>query len=201
MNAESPWRGSLFPPQGSWTEEEYLQLTDGRNVRVEFTDGQLEFLPPATEAHQTICRSLFLALLRFVEQRELGKVHFAGLRIRIRPDKVREPDVIFLHKDNYHARHNRVWDGADLVMEVVSDYPKDRERDYETKLADYAEAGVREYWIADPNERVIFVHRLQEESFALHGRFQPGQTATSALLEEFSINVAELFATIDDIPE
>jgi hypothetical protein len=44
------------------------------------------------------------------------------------------PDVIFLHKDHYYARHNRVWDGADLVMEVVSDDPKGHRRDYKDKL-------------------------------------------------------------------
>jgi len=29
----------LLPPQGNWTEEEYLVLTDHRNRLVEFTDG------------------------------------------------------------------------------------------------------------------------------------------------------------------
>src|SRR5881275_2730812 len=47
--------------------------------------------------------------------------------------------------NHFHARHNRVWDGADLVMEVVSDDPKDRARDYQQKLADYAEAKISEY--------------------------------------------------------
>jgi hypothetical protein len=65
---------------------------------------------------------------------------FMGLRVRVRRGKIREPDIAFLHKDNFHARHNRVWDGANLVMEVMKDDPKDRERYYEQKLGDYAEA-------------------------------------------------------------
>jgi hypothetical protein len=36
------------------------------------------------------------------------------------------PDIIFLHQDHFDARRNRAWDGADLVMEVVSGAPKDR---------------------------------------------------------------------------
>src|SRR6185503_3381866 len=92
---------------------------------------------------------LLLAMLDFVGKRKLGKVYSNGIRLRIRPRKIRLPDIIFLHKDHYHARHNRAWDGADLVMEVVSEDRKDRKRDYEQKLLDYAEAKVAEYWIVD----------------------------------------------------
>src|SRR4051812_8862330 len=125
---------TLFPEQGAWSEEAYLHLTDGTNRRIEFTDGRLEFLPMPTEMHETLAEFLFFALREFVEKQALGKVHMTGIRLRIRPQKVRLPDVIFLHKEHYHARHNRAWDGADLVMEVVSEDPKDRQRDYEEKL-------------------------------------------------------------------
>ena len=192
---------TLFPEQGEWSEEEYLWLTDGTNRLIEFTDGQLEFLPVASEIHQMLNRFLFLALYQFVERLKLGEVHFSGLRLRVRPGKIRQPDVIFLQKDNYHVRHNRVWDGADLVMEIVSDDEKDRQRDYETKIADYAAAGVLEYWIVDPEERTVIVHYLREVNYSVHGRFHAGQKATSVLLPDFSIDVAELFAALDSIPE
>ena len=69
-----------------------------------------------------------------MESQNFGKVYWTGIRLRIRPRKIRLPDIIFLHKDHFHARHNRAWDGADLVMEVVSEDPKDRQRDYEQEL-------------------------------------------------------------------
>ncbi len=114
-----PPHGS-WPAQGSWTEEDYLQLTDGWNRLIEFTDGYLEFLPMPTENHQDILAYLFEALLNFVRPRKLGKVHFTGLRVRIRSEKIREPDLVFVQTENYHLRNNRLWSGADLVMEVVS---------------------------------------------------------------------------------
>lgn len=202
QDSQYAWEvATLFPEQGSWSEEEYLRLTDGTNRLIELTDGRLEFLPMPTEIHQELLTFLYHALFNFVKRRNLGKVHFSGLRLRVRPDKIRQPDVIFLQKDHYHARHNRVWDGADLVMEVVSDDPQDRQRDFETKLLDYAEAKVPEYWIVDPDERAVLVHRLQEQAYVLHGRFPAGQQATSALLPEFTVDVAELFAAADDVPE
>jgi Uma2 family endonuclease len=199
---EYAWElATLFPEQGGWSEGEYLNLTDDTNGRVEFTDGRLEFLPMPTEIHEAIVQFLFMALYKFVDVAELGKVYSNGIRLRIRPDKIRLPDVIFLHKDHFHARHNRVWDGANLVMEVVSEDPKDRDRDYKSKLFDYAEAKVAEYWIVDPQRKIVNVQRLEGTAYALHGEFGPGQQATSALLDGFAIDVTALFAVIAEIPE
>ena len=192
---------TLFPEQGEWSEEEYLRLTDGTNRRIEFTDGRLAFLAMPTEIHETLTELLFFALREFVESHKLGKVHMTGIRLRIRPRNVRLPDVIFLHKDNYHARHNRAWDGADLVMEVVSDDPKDRKRDYEEKLIDYAEAKVAEYWIVDYERKVVIVHRLDGNHYKVHGEFARGQQAASALLDGFTLDVEALFAAADEVPE
>jgi Uma2 family endonuclease len=199
---EYAWEvATLFPEQGEWSEEAFLELTDHSNRRIEFTDGRLEFLPLPTEVHEALVRFLFLALYFFVEQRKLGEVYSNGIRLRIRPRKVRLPDVIFLHKDHFHARHNRVWDGADLVMEVVSDDPKDHVRDYEVKVADDAEAKIAEYWIIDPERKVVIVHRLEGERYHVHGEFTDGQHAVSALLSDFSVDVTALFAAAADIPE
>ena len=76
-----------------------------------------------------------------------------------------------------------------------------RRRDYDEKLADYAVAKVAEYWIVDPEKRIVTVHKLQGEKYAVHGEFAEGAEATSVLLDGFEVNVAELFAVIDDIPD
>jgi Uma2 family endonuclease len=199
---EYAWEvATLYPEQGEWSEEEYLELTDQTNRRIEFSDGRLEFLPMPTEVHEALVLFLLFALHQFVEERKIGKVYSNGIRLRIRPRKVRLPDIIFLHRDHFHARHNRVWDGADLVMEVVSDDPKDRQRDYEQKLVDYAEAKVSEYWIVDLERQVVIAHRLDGDRYAVYGEFSRGERATSVLLEGFEVDVAALFAAAEGIPE
>jgi Uma2 family endonuclease len=200
--ADYAWEvATLFPEQGEWSEEEYLRLTDGTNRRIEYTDGRLEFLAMPTEMHESLVEFLYFALREFVEKQALGKVRWTGIRLRIRPRKLRLPDIIFLHKDHYHARHNRAWDSADLVMEVVSDDLKDRQRDYEQKLIDYAEAKVAEYWIVDYEKQVVIVHRLDGSQYKVHGEFSRGQQAASALLSGFAVDVAGLFAAADEVPE
>ena len=202
FEADYVWEvATLFPEQGEWSEEDYLGLTDGTNRRIEYTDGRLEFLAMPTEIHETLAEFLFFALREFVDRQKLGKVHMSGIRLRIRPRKVRLPDVIFLHKDHFHARHNWAWDGADLVMEVVSEDPKDRQRDYEQKLLDYAEAKVAEYWIVDYERRLVTVHRLDAGRYLVDGGYRPGEQAQSKLLPGLSIDVANLFAAGEDVPE
>ena len=201
-DADYVWElATLFPEQGHWTEAAYLDLTDGTNRLIEFADGRLEFLPMPTELHQALVGFLYHALWNFVTQRDLGLVPFPPLRVRVRPGKFREPDILFLRKANFHRRTNRVWNGADLVMEVVSADPKDRHRDYDEKVADYAAAGIAEYWIVDADRQLVVIYRLDGGNYTLHGEFQRGQQATSVLLESFAVDASALFSVADDVAE
>ena len=84
---------------------------------------------------------------------------FAPLRLRIRPGKYREPDLLLLLAASDPRGQNRFWEGADLALEVVSeDKP---ERDLVGKRADYAEGKVPEYWIVNPLTETITVSSCQ----------------------------------------
>lgn len=202
-DADYAWEvATLFPPQGFWSEDAYLDLTDETNRRIELVDGRLEFLPGPTELHQALVGFLYHALLAFVTKHDLGLVPYGSLRVRIPKDKrYREPDVLFVRKENYQLRGNRIWKGADLLMEIVSGDPKDRKRDYEEKLADYAAANIAEYWIIDPERQVVIVHRLAGDQYAAHGEFSRGQRATSLLLPGFGVDVKQLFDVADTVAE
>jgi Uma2 family endonuclease len=192
---------TLFPEQGAWSEAAYLELTDGSNKRIEFNDGRLEFQAMPTEIHQALVGYLYQALLTFVAARGLGVVPFPPLRVRVKPGKIREPDILFLSNENLRHRSNRLWTGADLVMEVVSADPKDRQRDYNEKLVDYAEGGISEYWIVDPVEQAVIVYQLDVTSYVERGRFSLGEIATSRRLDGFAVNVTALFDVTKDIPQ
>jgi Uma2 family endonuclease len=185
----------LFPDQGQWDDGDYLVLTRNVNSLVEFTDGRVEVLPMPTTSHQLAVQYLSNRLLAFVTPRELGLVLFAPLRVRLRKGKFREPDVVFMLAEHADRAGEEFWDRADLVMEVVSDEPEDRHRDLVTKRADYARAGIPEYWIVDPRERRITVLRLvgKGKRYVVHGEFGAGGRARSALLEGFEVEVDKVF--------
>src|SRR5262249_2332383 len=134
----------LFPMQGSWSEEEYLELET--NHLVEYSDGFLEFPPMPTTAHQLLVAYLYGLLLAFTSSRDLGITLFASLPVRLWRRKYREPDVVFMLKEHLSRVGQASWNGADLVMEVVSGSAKDRRRDLVTKRQEYARAGISEYW-------------------------------------------------------
>jgi Uma2 family endonuclease len=176
----------LLPLQGLWTEEQYLRLTDQTHRFIEFTEGYVEVLPMPTRKHQAISRFLFLALLAFV-QRLGGTVFYAPLRVRVAPGRFREPDLVLLLDVNDPRNQNAFWLGADLVVEIVS--PDHAERDTVMKRADYAAAGIPEYWIVNPEEETITVLKLEGHTYVTHGVFHRGDTATSSLLQGFAVSV------------
>ena len=143
--AEPTWAvAELFPTQGNWSEEEYLALPDNRLM--EFSNGFLELLPMPTTSHQVLVAYLYGLLFSFVSERDLGKVLFAPIRVRLWPGKFREPDLVFILKTHSRRIGEEFWDGADLAMEVLSSDPKDRRRDIVTKRREYARAYGRDYY-------------------------------------------------------
>jgi Uma2 family endonuclease len=189
---EPTWEiARLFPAQGTWSEEEYLALTHGTNHLIEFSHGNLEFLAMPTRTHQKIVFFLSQVLYAFLSARGLGTVLFAPLRVRLWAGKFREPDLVVMLAEHRDREHEAFFDGADLVIEVVSD--DDPARDLVTKRREYAQAGIPEYWIVEPQVEMIIVLRLDQGQYIEYGRFGRGTNATSALLDDLTIDVTRMF--------
>ena len=180
----------LTPLEGLWTEEQYLTLTDASRMLIEFTDGSFEVLPMPSRDHQAISLFLLLALVSFIRPRK-GAVFYSPLRVQVRPGKFREPDLLLLRDAADPRNQNRYWLGADLVVEIVSE--DNPERDTVEKVADYAEAGIPEYWIVNPLDQTITVLALAEGVYLAHGIFGRGEQAASLLLAGFSVAVDAVF--------
>ena len=179
-----------LPPQGAWRDGEYLWLTDRTARLIEFTDGWLEELPPPNFTHQAVLLFLY-DLFRTYHGSRGGVVMVAPLRMRVREGKFREPDVLLLRDLNDPRFEDRYWLGADLVAEVVS--PANPDRDLVEKRADYAEAGVPEYWIADPRDETLRVLRLDNRTYRQAGIYRRGEVAPSASLEGLRVEVVAVF--------
>jgi Uma2 family endonuclease len=193
--AEPAWEiARLFPAQGTWSEEDYLALTRDTNWLVEFSDGQIEVLPMPKQSHQLIVQFLNNLLFAFVTSANLGRMLFAPLRVRLRKDKFREPDIVFMLAEHSQRMGEDFWEGADLVMEVVSEDPEDRHRDLVTKRKEYAEAGIPEYWIVDPREQQISILRLKGSKYSVAAVHSGAQVAKSHILPGFSVQTSKVFA-------
>ncbi len=180
----------LFPEQGRWGEGDYLELSRRTNRLVELFDGCVEVLEMPTKTHQRIVLFLYNALLGFSRSKGAGEVLVAPYPVRLGPGRLREPDIVFMLAEHADRMGEEFAQGADLVMEVVSE---DRRRDLQIKAAEYAGAGIPEYWIVDPRDLSITVFTLAADRYATHGDFHPGQNAASALLPGFQVDVTAVF--------
>jgi Uma2 family endonuclease len=195
LTGEPAWEiARLFPNQGQWSVEEYLALPG--NHLVEFSHGNVEVLSMPTQSHQNIVAFLYEAILLFARAADLGKVLFAPLHIRLDPSKIREPDIAFMLKANAARRKEEYWEGADWVIEVVSN--DDRRRDLEIKRFEYARAGIPEYWIVDPLNSQVIVLSLQQDRYVEIGTFSAGERAESSVLKGLAIDVGQMVASSRD---
>ena len=177
----------ILPRQGEWNERDYLWISGGTNRLVELVNGRLEVLRPPTDQHQSILVNIFIPLSTLTKTIG-GKVIFAALRLRLWSGHFRNPDILLLVSADDPRSANEFWNGADLVVEVVS--PDKPERDTVEKVRDYAQAGIPEYWIVNPIIERISVLKLDGDTYTTHGEWGRSERATSALLPDFSANVS-----------
>jgi Uma2 family endonuclease len=145
------------------TEEAFEAWCD-EDVKAEYVDGEVVVTSPAQPRHELVFGFLFEVLGLYVEARDLGLVLGAQAMIRLRPGLRRVPDLVFFTKERGHlVTPERIVGIPDLVVEIVS--PDSVERDYEEKVEEYAEAGIREYWRVDPEARVATFYQLQAEGY------------------------------------
>jgi Uma2 family endonuclease len=185
--------------QGSWTNEQYLRLTDRTNRLIEFVDGRLEALPMPTDEQQGLLLWL-VDLLRAAIGAD-GVVRVAPLRVQVAPGRFREPDLLALRDADDPRRRNGFWRGADLVVEIVS--PDDPDRDYVDKRGDYALAEVAEYWIVDPAGPLVTLLSLSDtgEEYVVHARSGPGGSVTSRLVPGLTVDVSAMLAAVAAPPD
>ena len=184
-SAALAWLGA-----GSWTEAAYFALPD-TNYIVELSEGHLLVHEMPGLEHQRIVSRLLFSLSEWARTGGDGEVFPAPMPIRLWEGKIREPDITFYaagHEDRYHVQYA---DPPDLAVEVLS--PSTRRVDREEKAAEYAEAGVTEYWIVDPEGRAIEVLTgAGPEGYTSSRQFGPGDEATSAVLPGLVVPVAAL---------
>ena len=83
------------------TLADYLLMPE-LNYPYEIINGEMMPSPAPTPAHQIIGANIFSPLSQYVKTKELGVVLFAPVDIILQRDplRTRQPDVLFIHKDN-----------------------------------------------------------------------------------------------------
>ena len=151
------------------TYEDYLQFPeDGR--RHEIIDGDHYVTAAPFVYHQRVSRNLMVNLHRHFDQTGLGEVLHAPVAVALSQSDVVEPDlVVVLAEHASRVRRERVEGAPDLVVEILS--PSTAYRDRGLKFDLYQKAGVNEYWIVDPERKVVQQYVLTDGVFRSAGEY------------------------------
>jgi Uma2 family endonuclease len=186
---------ALRKPAGTWTYDDLLTLPDdGR--RYEIIEGELYEMPAPTLVHALTITKIISLLIPLLD-RLGGQWLTAPLDVFLPGANPVQPDVIAILPGNAAKLVPRGIEGPpDLVVEVLS--PSNRGHDLLTKRSLYARAGVREYWIVDPEAKTLEILTLDRD--ALHSFTVASGDAVpiSPLLGSLAVSTASLFPDIDE---
>lgn len=131
--------------------------------RAELIDGQIYYMAPPSRKHQDIVGELFGIIREYIQSSNgLCRPYIAPFAVFLNEDDKNyvEPDIsVICNPDKLTDKG--CLGGPDWIMEIVS--PTSRQMDYYTKLFKYRTAGVKEYWIVDPEKNRILVYNFESE--------------------------------------
>jgi Uma2 family endonuclease len=175
-----------------WTYAKYRTLPDDRN-RYEIIRGELIVSPAPKSKHQTVVWNLTMLLGKFLGDHGLGVGRSAPMDVVLADDSVVQPDLLVVRKERLEIiGEDGLTAAPDLVVEVLSE--SSRKRDHAAKRHLYAEYGVREYWLVDPDVERIEIHVLEGADLVLKSIVSEGAFESPVVLPGFRADIASLFA-------
>lgn len=173
-----------------WNEDE----------RIEIVNGEAFMMAAPSRIHQEVCFELGRQLGNYLEGKPC-KVYPAPFDVRLfeqdgdsseNVDTVVEPDISVICDRKKLDKHG--CKGApDLIIEVVS--PSTQRRDHLVKLNLYQQAGVREYWIVDPENKTVRVMiQVNGCVLQLHEIYNQNDIAKVNILDGCFIELSKVFS-------
>ena len=167
-----------------YTIDDIYALPDGE--RAELIDGKIYYMTPPSRIHQKISWKLHQTIANYIDDNNGEcEVYAAPFAVFLNKDDINyvEPDISIIC--DLSKLDDRGCHGApDWVIEIVS--PSSKPRDYMEKLFKYRMAGVREYWIVDPEKQRVMVYNFENDTVE---EYSFGEYVPVGIYKEFSIRV------------
>ena len=175
---------TALPSEKPYTIADIEALSEDQ--RAELIDGSLYMLSAPLRIHQRIAGQLFTAINNQIN--DTGKpceAYIAPFAVYLGADYV-EPDSSVIC-DPSKLNDKGCVGAPDWIIEIVS--PSNKAHDYILKLALYARAGVREYWIINPENETVRTYDLENDDT---NDYSFSDSIPVRLCEGFQICIADL---------
>ena len=181
-----------FERNERYTYADYASWDD--ESRYELIDGKAYMMSSPTATHQRIIGRFFLQLSALLAGKQC-EVFIAPFDVCLYAkgdgdDTVVQPDLIVVC-DKSKIEKSRCNGAPDLIIEVIS--PSTSRFDRITKLNKYLQAGVREYWIADPDDKAVAAHTLENGKYVISAH-EGSETVSVNVLDGCKIVLPDVFA-------
>src|SRR3989440_11881142 len=162
--------------------------------RYELIEGELFVSRAPGIPHQRVLHNLQLELGSYLKANPIGILVPGAGAIFSDYDAV-IPDLAFVRNERWDqvVTGEKFTGPLDLVVEVISPGAENRRRDLLVKRQLYGKYGVAEYWIVDPENRLVEVYRLQDDRLESAATLRNGDEITTPLLPDFRLSVTAIF--------
>jgi Uma2 family endonuclease len=177
----------------TWTYDEFAAASPESNLPTELWDGEIIMSAAPRPTHQRIAARAWRLLEDYVRTRKLGETFISPVDVVLGATKVVQPDVVFVANAQKSIVESTCIRGVpDLLVEVISEGTWRRDR--VDKKALYEQFGVAEYWIIDPDSRLIEVFALAKGTYQLHARGVGAEKVGSKLFAGLKLSFQTLQA-------
>ena len=187
--------GALPKDDQIYTYADYKGWELAEGERFEVIYGEAFAMSAPNTRHQEILGNIFAQFHNFLRGKPC-KVYPAPFDVRLfykedeSDDTVVQPDITVICDEK--KRGPEGCRGApDLVIEILS--PSNTAIEMQRKLKLYQEAGIREYWIADPKNNSLTVYRFQEGAILTY-IYKKDAIVPVGILPELNISLEQVFA-------
>ncbi len=176
--------------------EEFMEIYEKSELRMEYINGEIVLLASPGTYHQDISGNLYVQLRAHLEGKNC-KVFYAPFDVHFYKKDLKTPDVmqpdllIACDLETAVNERGRYMGTPVLCIEILS--KSTRTKDMVDKLNTYMLSGVREFWIADPDKRLVMAYSFKEFNIDEYITLKPGETLRSFTFEGLAVAVDDIF--------
>lgn len=149
--------------QGEYTIEDYYNLPEDK--RFELIDGVIYNMTAPSSPHQLIGGYIYNQLFNHIASKKgscLPMISPLDVQLDCDDKTMVQPDVVIIC-DRDKVIRRCIYGAPDFVLEVLS--PSTKKKDTVIKLHKYMNAGVREYWMIDPDKKKVMIYDFEHDNY------------------------------------
>ena len=171
-----------------------MEIPDGDTNIYELINGEIVRRSSPNSPHQRLSLKLIRALDRHIFGNQLGELFHPPFDVVLDDENVTQPDLLFISKKRAFiiSKNGPVMGAPDLIIEILS--PGTARYDRGDKKDLYERFQVKEYWIADPNNKSIEVYNLKKGRYKLVSYAAEKGAIESVVLPGLDLKLEDVFS-------